>query len=282
MPKRIEQEYPLAGKRGVPDILLTLFPVFGFLAGVGMWLLDAAIDVLFVHPDDRFIESVFTSNDTELWMRSLVLIVMTASALFAQYLLRREKQVEKILRHHKQHLELLVEERTQELERVANLDELTKVYNRRKFNAILHEELQRAQRYKHNLSVILCDLDHFKQINDLYGHDIGDSVLVNFANCLRNSLRQSDVYARWGGEEFIILLPHASADEARIAAQKLCDLVPGCSGKKNNLKVSASFGVAQLSEYDSAEELLKRADQALYQAKHEGRQRVCVNRQAAA
>jgi diguanylate cyclase (GGDEF)-like protein len=266
---------PAVIRKGVPDKLLKLFPYIGFLLGVVMWCIDAAIDVYVINPDEEFVESMLEAEGTELWMRTLVLIVMTVSAIFAQVLLRRQKFVELELRHHKDNLEQLVRERTRELEQIANTDELTQIYNRRKFLEILEYEIQRNLRYQQSMSLLLCDIDHFKQINDNFGHDLGDSVLANFANCMRANLRKSDVYARWGGEEFILLLPHTPVGEAKIVAQKLCDMIPACSGS-DKIRLTASFGVAQLQNGESDDSLIQRADQALYKAKHNGRNCVAV------
>ena len=260
----------------ISDLLLKFFPLLGLLGGVLMWLVDAAIDVTVIHPDETFWESVFAGDDTELWMRTVVVFVMTGSAFFAQHLLRKEKSIEAELRLHKQNLEYLVAERTHELEQLASIDPLTKIYNRRKFNEILAYEIQQNFRYNKTLSLVMCDIDYFKNINDQHGHDIGDAVLVSFADCLKKNLRQTDIYARWGGEEFIILLPHTAINEASIVANKLCKLIPECSEKQNTVMVTASFGVAQLSTDEDASALITRADKALYQAKDEGRSRVCV------
>ncbi len=262
-------------RKGVPDSLLKIFPYLGLLAGLLMWCIDAAVDAYIINPDEEFVESLLQAEGTELWMRTLVLIVMTVSAIFAQVLLRRQKFVELELRQHKDKLEQLVHERTRELEQIASTDELTQIYNRRKFLEILDYEIKRNLRYQQAMSVLLCDIDHFKKINDNFGHDLGDSVLANFANCMRTNLRKSDIYARWGGEEFILLLPHTPLDEAKVVAQKLCDMIPGCTGS-DKIKLTASFGAAQLQKGESEESLIKRADKALYQAKHNGRNCVAV------
>lgn len=261
--------------KGISDKLLKIFPYIGFMLGLVMWCIDAAVDAYVINPDEEFLESLLEAEGTELWMRSLVVIVMTVSAIFAQALLRRQKAVEMELRDHKDNLEQLVHQRTRELEQIANMDELTQIYNRRKFLEIIDYEIQRNLRYQQAMSLILCDIDHFKKINDTYGHDLGDSVLANFANCMNANLRNSDVYARWGGEEFILLLPHTPLNEAKYVAQKLCDIIPSCSGS-DKFTVTASFGVAQLQNNESDDSLIKRADEALYLAKRNGRNCVAV------
>ena len=118
----------------IPLWLLKLFPIIGFLSGLLMWLIDVAIDVYFIHPDERFLDDIFSSEPTEMWMRCLVVLVMTVSAILAQRLLYQQKKTEILLRDYQLHLEDLVAQRTSELEEIANLDPLTRIYNRRKFS----------------------------------------------------------------------------------------------------------------------------------------------------
>ncbi len=262
-------------KPSVPNWILSLFPTIGFLTGMFMWLVDAWINITFIHTHESFFESVFSEDVTKVWMRTLVVIVMTISSVIAQYLLRKQHKAELQLRDYQLNLENLVDARTLELEMIANLDPLTHIYNRRKFTEKLDHELGRAKRYKHPLTLIMCDLDHFKEINDQYGHAQGDVVLQYFAQCLKNNLRTIDIYARWGGEEFIVLLPHIPPKEAKLVAEKLC-LAVSKMVFNIDIKITASFGVSCLQDTDEDSTLLiKRADDALYQAKHDGRNQVC-------
>lgn len=275
MNHKASNKQPVQNTASVPCWLLNLFPLIGLLTGILMWLADAWVDVTFIHTDEPFLSSVFSEDDTELWMRTLIVIVMTVSAIFAQRLLRKQRQTELLLRRYQLHLEELVEARTLELERMTNLDPLTQIYNRRKFSEKLSYELHRAKRYKHPLTLIMCDLDYFKIINDKHGHAQGDIVLQSIAQCLKDNLRNIDIYARWGGEEFIILLPHIPPKEAKMVAEKLCYAVSKLKFDEN-IKITASFGVSCLQETDDDSlSLIKRADDALYQAKHDGRNRVC-------
>lgn len=275
MNSKADNKLTTLDKTTIPCWLLNLFPLLGLLGGILMWLIDAWIDISFIHTDEAFLTSVFAEDDTELWMRSLIVIVMTLSAIYARHLLRKQKQTELLLIEHQINLEKLVAARTSELERMASLDPLTHIYNRRKFLEKLSHELSRAKRYKHPLTLIMCDLDHFKLINDNHGHAAGDIVLQSIARCLKDNLRNIDVYARWGGEEFIILLPHIPPKEAKMVAQKLCLAVSRLVFDEG-IKITASFGVSCLQEEDKdSQSLIKRADDALYQAKHDGRNRVC-------
>lgn len=259
----------------VSQRLITYLPHFGFVLGVVMWIVDAVVDSFFLHPDEAFWEAMFAEEPTEMWMRTLVIIVITVSSLFVQHFMRRQYKFELLLLEQHAHLEHLVQERTQELQRLANFDALTGIYNRRKFQELLENEIERAQRYHQPLSLVLLDIDHFKKINDEYGHSEGDRVLVSIAEILRNNLRQSDIYARWGGEEFIVLMSHTDLPTAQQVAEKLRQLL-GAVNYGNNQLVSASFGVSSLQADEQSGLLTKRADDALYDAKHSGRNCVRV------
>jgi diguanylate cyclase (GGDEF)-like protein/PAS domain S-box-containing protein len=161
-------------------------------------------------------------------------------------------------------------------------DELTGLLNRRALDRTLEEEVARHRRYKQPLSVVLLDVDHFKQVNDTHGHHTGDEVLRWVAHTLLSNIRNQDRAARYGGEEFIVILPETDLYEARAAAERLrviLDSTPFVGLTKGHahpklLKVTASFGVASLIEGDTPISLVDRADKALYGAKREGRNRV--------
>ena len=157
----------------------------------------------------------------------------------------------------------------------AHLDSLTNVFNRRTFITFLAQEEERAIRYGRPLAVIMIDIDHFKMVNDSYGHDVGDEVLIVVANILRQSCRRSDLLARLGGEEFAILLPEASVEDAIVCAEKARSRI------ENHVfphvpQLTASFGVAEVRKNDE-EGMLKRADLALYDSKKSGRNKVVVD-----
>ena len=172
----------------------------------------------------------------------------------------------------------------EKLNKLATYDELTDLYNRRAMLQRLHEEIARTRRYNQPVSLVLLDVDHFKTVNDTYGHDVGDEVLRRLAQQLRENVRYADLPARFGGEEFAIVLPHTDLVGARNAAEHLRqllathpDTVTLGDGTEMQLHVTASFGVASMSA-ESAEdkELIKAADEALYRAKRNGRNRVEV------
>jgi diguanylate cyclase (GGDEF)-like protein len=165
------------------------------------------------------------------------------------------------------------------LEDLATTDPLTKLYNRRHFETAARAELARFQRYFHPLSILILDVDHFKSINDRFGHAAGDTVLTAIADACRSVKRATDIAARIGGEEFAILLPETAEEAARSFAERLrheiSESAPIIEGEK--LALTASVGVAMATRHTTrAAALLRSADEALYQAKRTGRDRVCV------
>jgi diguanylate cyclase (GGDEF)-like protein len=161
-----------------------------------------------------------------------------------------------------------------EIQALSERDVLTGVYNRMKFDQLLQEAISAQRRYGHHFAVILCDIDHFKAVNDDHGHLAGDAVLKRFARLLRAQTRSSDKVARWGGEEFVVLLPMAGEQQASAVAEKLRHAIAVEDWPAVG-RLTASFGVAACTKHESEDALLDRADAALYQAKAAGRNRVC-------
>ncbi|MBU2892789.1 sensor domain-containing diguanylate cyclase [Colwellia sp. D2M02] len=166
----------------------------------------------------------------------------------------------------------------EQFKKLANTDSLTNLYNRRFFTKQAHKEFQRAKRYSQVMTLISIDIDHFKVINDKYGHPAGDKVLIDVSACLSQNLRESDVLARIGGEEFSILLPETSLEDAKILAERIrveqSELV--ISGKwQGDIKLTVSIGMSSLTENDvTFDALFSRTDKALYLAKTSGRNQV--------
>ena len=219
----------------------------------------------------RFLEKPFLNEDIVLTVRGAV------RAYFQERdLIRQNEQ----LRRLNAELESIVAERTRELveknrelEVLSVTDRLTGLYNRRKLDELLEEELIRCRRYAVQFAAILMDIDHFKHVNDTHGHAVGDSVLQQMAQILRERTRDADVLARLGGEEFVIVCRHSGLQGALESAERMREAIaehdfPGVG------QVTASFGVAVCCEEDTAETLLERADAALYRAKAAGRNRV--------
>lgn len=174
-------------------------------------------------------------------------------------------------------LEAEVARRTAELEALSLTDPLTGIGNRRRLGAGLREELRRAQRYGRPLSVVFLDIDHFKLINDSFGHRAGDAVLAAVAAELRGVVRDVDVLGRWGGEEFVALLPETGLREAAGIAERLRAAVAAVrAAEMPGRTISASVGVAEWQAGESGESLMRRADRALYVAKAAGRNRVTL------
>ncbi len=165
----------------------------------------------------------------------------------------------------------------QVLLREARSDLLTGLLNRRALQEELAEEIERARRYSRPLSVLLWDIDHFKSVNDSYGHDVGDEVLRQVALSCSAGLRSADRIGRWGGEEFLVVLPETPPEDALALAERLRQRIAECvtCTRGCQVQVSVSVGVTSFSSDDRWEEVYTRVDAALYQAKRTGRNR-CV------
>jgi diguanylate cyclase (GGDEF)-like protein/PAS domain S-box-containing protein len=166
----------------------------------------------------------------------------------------------------------------QKLERQASRDYLTGLYNRRAFDAALRDAMQLAEQRAEPLALLLLDIDHFKRINDRHGHEMGDRVLQSIARQLGASLRSTDLLARWGGEEFAILLAGTSLQGALVFADRLRTQV--AEHRLQGLSVTVSIGIGELRRGEQADGLLSRVDSALYRAKHAGRNQVRVDDEA--
>jgi len=164
-------------------------------------------------------------------------------------------------------------DKTRELEYISTRDSLTNLYNRRYIEETFETERLRAIRYNHDLALIILDIDYFKAINDTYGHQVGDGVLKTFANLLKANIRATDTLGRWGGEEFIIVCPEISIQNAVLMARGLCRKI-GQTPFDTAGTQTASFGVTGFKTGDDIQAMVSRADHGLYQAKSNGRNRV--------
>ena len=182
-------------------------------------------------------------------------------------------------------LENMVRDRTHELvklngqlELTARTDGLTGLNNRRYMSERITDEFARFARHGKAFSLVIADVDWFKKINDSFGHQVGDCILKSIADDLRTEIRACDSVARWGGEEFLLLFPETDAKQAVILVERLrkqiADKVFCC--ENNQLHVAMTFGIAAAKEGDTVDNMMKRADDALYKGKHEGRNRVVV------
>ncbi|PHQ65852.1 MAG: diguanylate cyclase response regulator [Sulfurimonas sp.] len=160
-------------------------------------------------------------------------------------------------------------------EHEASYDSLTNIYNRTKLNDLFCRQIETAKVNSDAFAFIMLDIDYFKSVNDNYGHLVGDAVLIQMTNLIKKSIRDSDIFARWGGEEFVLLLPHVSLEKAEEIANYLRakiedDKFPEVAS------ITCSFGVACYKDGDTIDSIIKRADSALYDAKNAGRNRVCT------
>lgn len=160
----------------------------------------------------------------------------------------------------------------EDLAHLANTDELTQVANRRRIVEVLMAEMARFARYGHAFSIVLIDIDHFKTINDRHGHAAGDQALIALTHRMRQSLRKVDVLGRWGGEEFIVVMPETGYEAALHSAAALCRQVAD-GPVLESLGITVSCGVASVLDRDDPDAMLRRADAALYEAKRLGRNR---------
>ena len=188
----------------------------------------------------------------------LLTVVNAVMTMLIFFLLQREKR------------------KTEYASKEAIHDPLTAILNRRGFDQMLEHKIFVSKRYLSELSIIFFDIDHFKNINDTYGHDIGDVILKELTTVIKEQIRESDVFARWGGEEFVILLPMSSLSDALLLAEKLQTKI-----KDTHFSVvdhlTCSFGVTQLKQNDQVETFLKRVDEFLYLAKTTGRDKIVID-----
>ena len=162
-----------------------------------------------------------------------------------------------------------------ELEKTATTDKLTQAYNRTKFHEVIKIEFERAKRYNHRVSMIMFDIDHFKKINDTYGHAAGDYVLQTLTQIVLENLREIDYLVRWGGEEFVVIAPETDVEKAAVLAERIRKAIEGYRFDQAGT-ITISLGVTQYGKNDTEDSFIKRADDAMYAAKGKGRNRVEV------
>ena len=204
------------------------------------------------------------------WVDKMLLLLSSIAIITAFIIGIGYKKVQKIR-----------EEYELELIEMATKDKLTNIFNRRSFEARLNQDIQQYQKFNTELSVILFDVDHFKCVNDTYGHQAGDRVLTQLAQITKNTMRSTDIVARYGGEEFIILLPNTGQNGSKIFAEKLRLAVSEAifNSNQHQINITISLGIACILDMPSPclDSLIKSADDALYYAKHHGRNQVAYN-----
>lgn len=217
----------------------------------------------------------YYDDDSENWyhvhQRSIEWLDGTEKIVIAMSEINAFKRMQKSLSE--AHAELALKNRA--LEVAANTDRLTQLYNRQYLDTIIEKEHARAARYQTAFALILIDCDHFKAVNDTHGHQVGDTVLGEMARLLRETVRASDIVGRWGGEEFLLVLPDTGITSAARLSEKLRQTVEIHEFPVVKHK-TASFGVALLKPGEEINDFISRVDQALYRAKLNGRNRVEV------
>jgi len=219
---------------------------------------DQTVAYIIHYKFDKFLDLLL--HKTNMLFAILTLLMLLISLMVMLYLIYYKKKQEFI-------------------EAQATHDALTKIYNRYGLNNILKQKMQEYQRYQKEFSIIFFDIDFFKKVNDTYGHDVGDYVLESLADIVSSEIRSSDAFGRWGGEEFIIILPETSLKQAMNVAEKLRKTVEKemfGSAKK----ITCSFGVTTVRDTDNITTLLKRVDEYLYKAKENGRNSVVSDKTA--
>lgn len=216
-------------------------------------------------------EQIAWGNYWPLLLAAAVLFVLLTLYLVHLHLLNR-----KIHLAHRQlaAAELALREKNRELEILSVTDKLTGCYNRHHLDSILTKAFEHSHRYNRPLALVLFDLDHFKQINDRFGHQAGDRVLQAFVALVQNNIRRSDVFGRWGGEEFMLICPETSEEQAMQVAEKIRQSLAELSILEG-FQTTTSAGVACDLRKSSVDDLILTADQQLYEAKRLGRNRVC-------
>ncbi|MFT5874859.1 MAG: diguanylate cyclase (GGDEF)-like protein [Clostridium sp.] len=236
-------------------------------------------DILLYDPKkNNFTMSKSTSNDEIGLIHNAIISMVKKIHLHTSILDELNASLEDKVRKRTEELE----QSNKELELQASIDPLTQLYNRRYFSKTSEHIIDIAKRNKTDISVIMLDIDKFKRVNDTYGHKVGDDVLISIATTLQHLIRKSDILCRFGGEEFLILLPETNLDGAAIIAEKMRLGIESNVIQINNVieqKCTVSIGVAQVNSRleTQVETSIHRADQALYEAKEHGRNRVYLN-----
>lgn len=221
------------------------------------------------------LHTIEKNNYGPIWKTILAAAFITGWLIWSNQKLKSAKlENEQIIQDLKK-AQFALEENNKKLKQLSVTDQLTGIYNRLKLESILEDAVERLTRYGEKFGIILVDIDHFKQVNDIYGHNTGDQVLIEFATVLQKNSRTVDTIGRWGGEEFIVICPHTDGKGIYTAAEHLRGVIAQTEFSEIGHK-TASFGAAVYQENDTLKELVKQADEALYQSKEDGRNRVTL------
>jgi diguanylate cyclase (GGDEF)-like protein len=216
---------------------------------------------------------------TEQWYKVIMLTWLAIFVIFLGYrIIALNKQVRLQKKRETELLEInaLLDVRSKQLDEKSKTDSLTGAFNREGIEETIRLGLSEWRTQKKPLSLIMIDIDHFKHINDHYGHAMGDYVLSNLTKLVKSHIRDNDLFARWGGEEFVLVCRDTKIDKAGMIAEKI-RLMIADNDFDNRLHITASFGVATLNANETLEQLFGNADKALYRAKHEGRNKIIIS-----
>lgn len=244
----------------------------GVLLAPAVWFADGVVDHYFFSAGETLLTSLFSPEPMDIWMRGMAGLMFIVFGTYAAFLLDRGERTEQELRRSNEQLEQL----RVELERLVVVDPLTGVFNRRKFHESLGQAIVTAMRHQHWFALLMLDIDNFKQINDRYGHQVGDAVLRIVCELVDSSIRTSDQMFRVGGEEFCIVAVAQDVENARVLAEKVRQVVEGHDFPEVG-RVTISVGIAWFREGDNQQNIYARADSALYRAKRQGRNCVVYN-----
>ncbi len=256
--------------------------MFADVAHAAKWLVAFVFfTILSAVIDPNLAKAIIPMNETAIRVFFVLNIGVGFAAIFLvlNFFVRQREQAHQAALLTKDDLERSnrqLQENEATIRQLMLTDDLTGVANRRHLDERLQFELERMQRYGRGFSVIMADLDHFKQVNDTYGHIKGDEVIVTFADVLKSELRSADFVARFGGEEFIVILPETAETAAQLLADRVRASMQAKKIKGFPHSVTASFGVTGVKKEDSLEGVVQRVDRALYQAKESGRNQVVV------
>jgi diguanylate cyclase (GGDEF)-like protein len=226
-------------------------------------LFALVISVLMFYPNDEWLGTSYTFA----FKTRLIYSFLTVSSLFAFYEYVRQNSFHRL------------QDMSQKFERQAMRDSLSGLLNRRGMREKLQQEFSRSKRYNFDLTVMMCDIDHFKVVNDQYGHDKGDEVIKSLGAMFKLGLRKHDSLARWGGEEYLFLLPETNSEQAMHLAEKLRNKIQieQYTHQDKTFSITVSIGLHQVAASDTINQAISKADTNLYKAKEQGRNRCIIS-----
>jgi diguanylate cyclase (GGDEF)-like protein len=245
----------------VPPVALFFGGMRKGTRNIGLFVL--VISVLMFYPNNEWLGTTYTFE----FKSRLIYSFLTVSCLFAFYEYVRQSSF------------IRIQEMSQKFEKQAMRDPLSGLLNRRGMRVKLQDEFERSQRYNNELTVMMCDIDNFKRVNDQYGHDKGDEIIKSLGAVFKSGLRRQDSLARWGGEEYLFLLPETNGSQGMQLAEKLRTKIEKeqYTHEYKNFSVTVSIGLHQIVVTDTINQAITKADTNLYKAKEQGRNRCIIS-----